>query len=344
VKGRDGYEALATGAWNPPSQSLITIRVPASTSNLGSGFDALGLALQLYLTVHLDWTEQPYGSFVFEGEGAEALREVSEDNLIFRAMRYAAAAEGVELKPARILVQNDIPLARGLGSSGAAIIAGISVFELVSGTLLPPDKMLAYATQIEGHSDNISAALLGSFVVSCVTAEAGILAQRLEWPERIQAIVVIPNLKVRTEEARGVLPDQVSYRDAVFNIQRASLMVASVATGRLDLIREAMRDRLHQPYRAKLVPGLDRIIEMDSQELAGLPGYLGIALSGSGPTVIALATGDFDHIASAIKDRFQDNGVESRHLLLPIDGVGRIIEEFEEDGEAEEDEEFGEDE
>src|SRR5262249_27074690 len=135
-KGKSGCDLPATGNENPPDKQLITIRVPASTSNLGSGFDSLGLALQLYLTVHVDWTENQYGSFIFKGEGAQSLRDVSEDNLIFRAMRHAAAAEGVELKPARILVQNDIPLARGLGSSGAAIIAGISVFEAISGVNL----------------------------------------------------------------------------------------------------------------------------------------------------------------------------------------------------------------
>jgi homoserine kinase len=312
---------------------LITIRVPASTSNLGPGFDALGLALGLYLTVHVDWTEQPYGSFVFEGEGAESLRDVSADNLIFRAMRYAAAAECVELKPARILVQNDVPLARGLGSSGAAIIAGISIFEVVSGISLRLDKVLAYATQIEGHSDNISAALLGSFVVSCVTVDGSTIAQRLEWPEQIRAVVVIPDLKVRTEQARAVLPDSISYRDAVFNIQRSSLMVGAVATGRLDAIREAMRDRLHQPYRQKLVPGLDCILEMDAHELPEMPGYLGIALSGSGPTVVALATGDFDAIAGAIKEGFRENGIDSRHLVLPVDDHGRIVEEFVEEDE-----------
>jgi homoserine kinase len=312
---------------------LITIRVPASTSNLGPGFDALGLALRLYLTVHVDWTEQPYGSFVFDGEGAESLRDVTSDNLIFRAMRYAAAAEEVELRPARILVQNDIPLARGLGSSGAAIIAGISVFEVISGVCLPSDKILAYATQIEGHSDNISAALLGSFVVSCVTADGGTVAQRLDWPDQIRAVVVIPDLKVRTEQARAVLPDMIGYRDAVFNIQRSSLIVGAVATGRLDVIREAMRDRLHQPYRRKLVPGLDRILEMDAHELPAEPGYLGVALSGSGPTVISLATSDFDRIAGAIKRGFAENGIDSRHLVLPIDAEGRIVEEFVEEDE-----------
>src|SRR5262249_35418844 len=116
-----------------------------------------------------------------------------------------------------------------------------------------------------------------------------------------------------------------------FNIQRSSLMVGAVSTGRLAVMREAMRDRLHQPYRAGLVPGLARILEMDTHELAGVPGYLGLALGGSGPTVVALATGDFDRIAGAIESGFRENDIDSKHLVLPVDGHGRIVEEFEED-------------
>jgi len=310
---------------------LIRIRIPASTSNLGSGFDTLGLALQLYLTVLVDATDQPYGSFIFEGEGAAALREATEDNLIFRAMRFAGTAEGAELKPARMLVHNEIPLARGLGSSGAAIIAGLSVFEVVTGRPLGTDKILEYATRVEGHSDNISAALLGSFVVSCVTADNGVIAQKLEWPDEVRAVVVIPDLKVRTEEARAVLPDRIDYSDAVFNIQRSSLLVAGVAGGRRDLMREAMKDKLHQSYRASLVPALERTLAMDSGELASVPGYLGMALSGSGPTVVAFATGDFDRIARVIQSSFKDTGIDSRYLLLPVDACGRTVEEFEEE-------------
>jgi homoserine kinase len=300
---------------------LAIIRVPASTSNIGPGFDSHGLALGLYLTVELEPTIEPFGSFLFEGEGADELRTEQEENLILRAMRFAAAREGVELNPARLLVKNQIPLARGLGSSGAAIIAGLSAFEVVTGKPLSTEKLLAYAAEIEGHSDNIAAALLGSFVVSCVTETGQVLAARIEWPDQVSAVVVIPDFKVRTEEARAALPEIVSRGDAVFNIQRASLMVAAMTGRSYDLIREAMRDRLHQPYRAALVPGLEEALGLER-----MPGLLGVALSGSGPTVLALAIANFDQIASAIAERFHSHGIRCSSRVLAVEKLGRVVE------------------
>jgi len=308
---------------------LIRIKVPASTSNLGPGFDALGLALSLYLTVEIEPAEGPLGSFVFEGEGADELRSAAHENLIFETMRMAAAREEAELKPGRIRVRNDIPLARGLGSSGAAIIAGLSIFEVLTGTTLTPDAILAYATEIEGHSDNVSAALLGGFVVSCVTDAGRVLAERVDWPADIRAVVVIPDFMLRTHNARAAIPESIPHPDAVFNLQRSSLMVAAVAAGRRDLIREAMRDRLHQPFRAPLVPGLKEVLELAEEAggLSSLKGFLGLALSGSGPTVLALATGDFEAVAQAIIDQFERFQISCRSQVLSIEPKGRVIEQ-----------------
>src|SRR5262249_46769723 len=234
------------------------------------------------------------------------------------------------MRPARIAVKTEIPLARGLGSSGAAIIAGLSAFEVLAGVRLSPDKLLSYATEIEGHSDNIAAALLGSFVVSCVSVSGSgppeVLAAVIPWPEAVRAVTVVPDFRVRTEHARGVLPAMVPLADAVFNVQRTSLMVATIATGRLDLLREAMRDRLHHAYRAALAPGLAEVLGLDRGELAHIPGFLGLALSGSGPTVIALATGDFDRIAGVITKEFESKGITCGSRVLAIDRTGRAVE------------------
>jgi homoserine kinase len=302
-------------------RNLVTIRVPASTSNIGPGFDSHGLALGLYLTIEVRLTAEPFGAFLFEGEGADELRSAREENLILHAMRFAAARQQVELSPARLMVKNQIPLARGLGSSGAAIIAGLSAFEVITGVKLSTEKLLAYAAEIEGHSDNVAAALLGSFAVSCITKTGEVLAARIDWPDEVRAVVVIPDFKVHTEQARAILPEFVSRDDAVFNIQRASLMVAAMATGSYDLMREAMRDRLHQPYRAALVPGLEEVLGLER-----MPGLLGVALSGSGPTVVALATDNFDRIAGAITEQFKSHGVECSSRVLAVEKRGRMIE------------------
>jgi homoserine kinase len=295
----------------------IRIRVPSSTSNLGAGFDALGLALQFYLTLDVEPADAT--TFTFAGEGADELNSLAEDNLIYRAMRFVSEREAVELRPARFQVMNDIPLARGLGSSAAAIIAGFSAFEAVTGRKLSEQKLMDYATEMEHHSDNVTAALLGSFVVSCVDESGKVFAAKVDFPQAVRAIVVIPNFKVRTEEARQVVPMQVSRADAVFNIQRAALFVAALACGRYELLGEAMRDKLHQPYRAQLVPGLEEILSLQQ-----VPGLIGTTLSGSGPTVFALATENFDGVKKAIAAGFGSRGIECAAHIVPIDTQGRV--------------------
>jgi homoserine kinase len=315
-------EDLVPDAASPlrPRSAPARIRVPASTSNLGPGFDSHGLALGLWLTVEVAPTGEPFGTFSFSGEGADELRAAAEENLIFHAMRFAAAREEVELRPAAIRVTNEIPLARGLGSSGAAIIAGLSAFEVVTGVELPEERMLAYAAEIEGHSDNIAAALLGSFVVSCVTGDGEVLAARIDWPEEVRAVAVIPDFKLKTERARAAVPGQVARQDAVFNIQRASMFVAAVAGRRFELMGEAMRDRLHQPYRAPLVPGLEEALD-----LGHMPGLLGLALSGSGPTVLALAVDNYDGIAGEITRCFEARGIGCTSRALTVERGGRSV-------------------
>lgn len=301
--------------------SPIRIRIPASTSNLGPGFDSLGLALKLYLTIEVSPDTDGAISFTFAGEGAGDLNSSSDENLIYRAMQYAAEREGVTVGAARLHVSNEIPLARGLGSSAAAILAGFSAFEAISGIQLTEQKLLDYATAMEHHSDNVAAALLGSFVVSCVTDAGRVVAARVPFPEDVRAIVVIPNFKVRTEAARAVVPATVSRQDAVFNIQRAALFVAALCERRYELLREAMRDRLHQPYRAPLVPGLEEVLSLEN-----LQGLIGVALSGSGPTVLALATSHFEQVAKAIVACFQWRGIECESRILDIEPAGRLLE------------------
>ena len=299
----------------------VRIRIPASTSNLGPGFDSQGLALTLYLTIEVTPSTDERTAFTFAGEGADDLAAAAEENLIHRAMKFIAGRRGVEVKPVQVRVSNEIPLARGLGSSAAAILAGFSAFEAANGVRLSDQEILDAATAMEHHSDNVAAALLGSFVVSCVADEGRVAAARVPFPDDIRAVVVIPNFKVRTEAARAVVPATVSRQDAVFNIQRAALFVASLYERRYELIREAMRDRLHQPYRAPLVPGLEEVLALEN-----VPGLIGAALSGSGPTVFALATGHFEQVAKAIVACFELRGIECVARVVDVEREGRRIE------------------
>ena len=303
-----------------PRQRSIEVRIPASTANLGAGFDCLGLALEMYLTVRATVQISP-GSRTLartRGVGSASLPKSPEQNLIFRAMRYAAEKEGFQLPAVRLAVKNEIPMAGGLGSSAAAAVAGIALAYATAGRSLSRENALRYAKEIEGHADNAGAALLGGLVVTYTHADGGVGAMRLAWPKMIRVIAVTPAIELPTKKSRALLPAQVSRDDAVENLQRSALFIAAIEARRYDLIWDAMQDRLHQSYRQKLIPGLAEILAMTQ-----MPGLLGVALSGAGPSVVALATAGFDEIGKAIAARFENAGVATtiRFLEVAQDGV-----------------------
>ena len=303
-----------------PRQRSIEVRVPASTANLGAGFDCLGLALEMYLTARATVQIRP-GSRTLartRGVGSASLPKSPEQNLIFRAMRYAAEKEGFQLPTVRLAVKNEIPMAGGLGSSAAAAIAGIALAYATAGRLLSRENALRYANEIEGHADNAGAALLGGLVVTYTKTDGGVGAMRLAWPKMIRVIAVTPAMGLPTKKSRAVLPAQVPREDAVQNLQRSALFIAAIEIRRYDLIWDAMHDRLHQRYREKLIPGLAEVLAMPQ-----MPGLLGLALSGAGPSVVALATAGFDEIGKAIAARFEHAGVDAtiRFLEVAQDGV-----------------------
>src|SRR6266567_3712622 len=264
-----------------------SFRVPASTSNLGAGFDALSLALQRYLRISLTIEPSP-GRRPSEGlridvRGVDAhLIPASSENLILRVASNVARERKKELPGFRMAIDNEIPLARGMGSSAAAIIAGITCYELAAEDKLAEPEIFRYAHEFEPHPDNLAAALRGGMVAACESSDGEVLIARVPVAAGVQPVVVIPAFELSTEKARAVLPQTYSRKDAVYNIQRSALTVAALATGNWPLVREAMRDRIHQPYRAPLIPGFEEILALET------PGLLGIALSGAGPTVFAL--------------------------------------------------------
>jgi homoserine kinase len=303
-----------------PRQRSIEVRVPASTANLGAGFDCLGLALELYLTARATVQIGP-GSRTLartRGVGSASLPKSPEQNLIFRAMRYAAEKEGFQLPAVRLAVKNEIPMAGGLGSSAAAAVAGVALAYATAGRSLARENALRYAKEIEGHADNAGAALLGGLVVTYTQTDGRVGAMRLAWPKMIRVIAVTPAIELPTKKSRAVLPAQVPRDDAVENLQRSALFVAAIEARRYDLIWDAMQDRLHQPYRQKLIPGLAEVLAIPQ-----MPGLLGLALSGAGPSVVALATAGFDEIGKAIAARFEHAGLATtiRFLEVAQDGI-----------------------
>jgi homoserine kinase len=296
----------------------VEVRLPASTSNLGSGFDCFGLALQLYLTIRA--TVVPRSSVKCRvrttGTRESSLLPRTAENLIYRAMVHAAKQEGLDLPRVDLVVQNQIPLSRGLGSSGAAIVGGIKLCGLLCNRELTPSKILTYAVEVEGHADNVAPALVGGFAITCVREEEVVLVKR-PWPAEVKILVVSPQSQLETKRARAALPSMVARTDAVHNLQRSALFVAALAEERYDLLWEGMQDRLHQDERRSLVPGL-----AEALALSKMPGLLGVALSGAGPSVLALARDNFEEIGLRIASCFDEQKIKSTVRVLEVDNEG----------------------
>jgi homoserine kinase len=308
--------------------STIEVRVPASTANLGPGFDCFGLALDLHLVVRATLLppESAASSRVrSRGEpGSSTLPQSAEANLIFHAMRLAAQRQGGALPPMRLAVHNAIPLASGLGSSAAAIVAGIVLGFAACGkkefTAEDVEPALTYATEIEGHADNVGAALMGGLAITLMRGDGSVAYVRKNWPKEIRAVAVTPNFTLATSKARAALPASVTRVDAVSNLQRTAMLVAALDAQRHDLIWDALQDRLHQPYRQNLIPGLAEILQ-----LPRMPGLLGVALSGAGPTAVAFATEGFEDIGKAMTACFQRRGLNATTRTLSIAEQGATI-------------------
>ncbi len=294
----------------------VRVRVPASTANLGPGFDALGMALALYNEIEVELAGTGL-QLEIEGEGAERLQALRERNLVARSVAETLERLGVRTDGFRIRMLNRIPLSRGLGSSSAAALGGVAAAAALAGTVLGPEEMLDLALPFEGHPDNITPALLGGLTVSTLV-EGKVRCVKFPVPEALQAIAVIPEFHLSTAKARRALPSTVPRADAVFNVGRVALFLAAMHAGRLDLLREAAQDRLHQPYRAALVPGMAEVLAEGERA-----GALACFLSGAGPTLLALTTGDGGEIGERMAACWKARAnVTARALVLAIDRDG----------------------
>jgi homoserine kinase len=262
----------------PGGRERARARVPATSANLGPGFDALGIALSLYAWIEMAPADET--SVALLGARTEGLPS-DKSNLLYGIAQRVFDEAGVKVPELEIAFAGDIPLTRGLGSSAAAIAGALGAANALIGDALPRDELFRIATSIEGHPDNVGPAIYGG-IVSAVWDGERAAHIRLDAPPSLTTLVAIPTYELETKKARAALPDSYSRADAVFNLSRAALLTAALATGNLDVLRHTLDDRLHQPYRAPLVPGLSRVLREASAH-----GALGAALSGAGPTAIA---------------------------------------------------------
>lgn len=299
----------------------IRVSVPASAGNTGSAFDSLGIAYGLSNEVILD-TDTP-GSLTVEGEGAELLKR-GEPNLVLQAMERFAEGTGKKLPPVGLTLINRIPFGRGLGSSAAAIVGGLVAADALAEAGLSRLKLLQLALPMEGHPDNVAPALYGGAVLTVLDegrVDGPLTVVPFTAPNDWRAVLYVPDLIIPTKQARAILPKEVPRADAVFNHSRVGLLVSALTQHRPDLLRVAMQDRLHQPYRAKLLPQMESLIQ------TGLDaGAWGACLSGAGSAILALASkGKADAVAAAMAAKAQSSNLPGRSLVLEVPSSGAKV-------------------
>lgn len=289
------------------------LRVPGSSANLGPGFDALGVALQVYLECRF-WQSAKL-SIRITGRDADLISP-REDNLIWQTALAVAARARKPLPPITLEIANDIPVGKGIGSSAAALTAGVVIAEKLLDLRWKPARILDEAARLEGHPDNVAACVLGSIVASAVEPGGNTRSIRLEMPEHFELAVVIPNFALPTKESRAVLPECYSRADTTFNIQRAALLMAALATGDTSAFPTALDDRMHQPFRASLVPGLTEILRLRA------PGLLGCTLSGAGPGVLVFYQTGHDRVCDLVRQVFAMNGFTTEVIASGVSRFG----------------------
>jgi homoserine kinase len=291
----------------------ISVRVPATSANLGCLFDCGALALSLYVDVRGTARPDRQVSVKYSGENSDRVG-IDENNLIARTIRETLGLWKLE-RGFDLEIQNQIPVAVGLGSSAAAIVAGISVARWLADRTLLGQEIISLADRYEGHPDNVAAAWEGGFTLA-VRAGEKVIACSCPVPDSLQFALVVPGYALSTEKARAALPDSYSRADAVHNLQRAATVVAQLFSGRAALSQQMFDDRWHQPYRESLMPGLSEALHFTA------PDVLGVCLSGAGPSILALVRGSAMPVGRGIQDVLARHGVESRTFALTADNRG----------------------
>ena len=293
----------------------VRVRAPATSANLGAGFDCLGLALELYLDLAVEEGEGAGLEIAATGEGSGSV-PLDERNAVYQGMMRAYARAGRTSGRLRLAIDSQIPLASGLGSSSAALVAGLTAGVELCGMGLDREEILRQGVAVEGHPDNVAPCALGGIVIAALDGEE-VARARIEPPRDLAAVVAVPDFPLPTPKSRSVLPERVEQRDAVFNAGRVGLLVAALQQGDYSLLRTGMQDRLHQPYRTGLVPGMEAVLAAATEA-----GALGAALSGAGPTALALVSGQGAEVAAAMQQAWAEERIAARTLILGLAAEG----------------------
>lgn len=296
----------------------VKVRVPGTTANCGPGFDTIGIACNIYNELEL--TVQEAGGLIIDvaGEGQEFISR-DESNVVYQAIKTVFDKAGKTFGGIHIKMVNHIPLSRGLGSSAAAIVAGLVSANGVLDNQFTDNEILDMATEFEGHPDNVAPAIFGGVAVSAMQ-DSQAHCIRFVPPKRLQMVLAVPEFHLSTESARKVLPASVSLKDAVFNVSRTALLVGALCQGEFQHLKYALEDKIHQPYRQGLIPGMQDVFAAALEQ-----GALGSVLSGAGPCLIAFTEDNAEAIGEAMVAAFKQHEVTSSYKILDIDNDGATI-------------------
>ncbi len=308
----------------------ISVKVPATTANLGPGFDCLGMALPIYNTITIEETVLPGTGIeinvIADTQEADELSlehiPLDENSIVYKAVELLYNSIGQTPSELKITIHSQIPITRGLGSSASVIVGGLLAANELLGHPADEAALLSIATEVEGHPDNVTPAIIGGLVLASQEDDGSVLYRKLDWPDEWQITVCIPDYELATDIARSVLPKEVPMHDAIFNAQRLAMFVQAVNTKDTELMKAALHDKLHQPYRMKLVPGLEKIMENLKHE----ENVLGCVLSGAGPSILIIShKNGVDKIHSIVKETWADLNVKAEVKTLPIEKNGAQI-------------------
>ena len=305
----------------------VSVKVPATTANLGPGFDCLGLALPIYNTVTVEETIMPGTgieiNIIDETQEQDIISiPTDENNIVYKAIELLYNSIGQTPSELKITIKTHIPIARGLGSSASVIVGGLIAANELLGRPADEAALLSIATEIENHPDNITPAVVGGFVVASIEEDGSVVYSKMNWPKDWNITVCIPDYELATDIARSVLPAEVPMKDAIFNLKHTAMLVQAVNTHDEKLMKIALSDKLHQQYREKLIPGLREINEALKHE----ENVMGVVISGAGPSVLVISYGNnLDKIRETVSKVWSDLNVKSKILTLQVEESGAQV-------------------
>ncbi len=308
----------------------VSVKVPATSANLGPGFDCLGIALPIYNTVTIDETVLPGTgveiNILSQDENFDDLIidhiPTDENSIVYKAVELLYNSIGQTPSELKINIQTQIPVTRGLGSSAAVIVGALIAANHLLGEPADESAILSIATEIEGHPDNVTPAVVGGLVLSSMEDDGSILYRKIDWPEDWAITVCIPDVELATEISRSVLPENVPMQDAVFNTKRMGMLIQAIHAQDEELMKAALTDKLHQPYRAKLVPWMDEI----NQSIKHDDDIFGCVLSGAGSTVLVISKQNAtDRVRNKISEVMTNLNVKAEIKTLKVENDGATI-------------------